>query len=54
MTAITTEHITNKGKGTTRIPNKLAEENMHIILLNGIPGEQKHLQKRKKKTSQFF
>jgi uncharacterized protein YyaL (SSP411 family) len=28
----TTEHVTNKGKGTTRIPNKLAEEKSPYLL----------------------
>lgn len=27
----TTEHVTNQGKGTTRIPNKLAFEKSHYL-----------------------
>ncbi len=55
----TTEHVTNKGQGTTKIPNKLIDEKSPYLLqhaynpVSGTLGEQKLSRLLRKRIHQF-
>jgi uncharacterized protein YyaL (SSP411 family) len=56
----TTEHVTNKGQGTTRIPNKLADEKSPYLLqhaynpVNWYPWGEEAFEKAKKENKPIF
>lgn len=56
----TTEHVTNKGQGTTRIPNKLGEEKSPYLLqhmynpVNWYPWGEEAFSKAKEENKPIF